>query len=403
MTEPKVSPASKLSVREVFLTFLRLGLTSFGGPVAHLGYFREEFVVRRKLLQESVYADLVALCQFLPGPASSQVGIGIGLSQAGLRGALAAWCGFTLPSALVLILFAYGLGLVGPGEVQSGWLHGLKVAAVAVVVQAVWGMAKTLCPDRPRATMALAAAALTLAWSSVWGQIAAILVGGIFGLLWRRGVVDDEHHPQLVPVGRQTALVSLGLFFLLLFGLPLAAVGGGKSLVLFDSFYRAGSLVFGGGHVVLPLLQAELVEPGWISPDLFLAGYGAVQAVPGPLFTFSAYLGSVMQVGPGGWLGGMLCLLAIFLPSFLLVVGLLPFWDILRRQPQVRSALVGINAAVVGLLLGACYQPVWTSGILGRGDFVLALAAFGALHFWKLPPWLVVALCGLGGALRVLG
>ena len=402
MNENTASPSSKLSAGEVFLTFLRLGLTSFGGPVAHLGYFREEFVVRRKLLQESVYADLVALCQFLPGPASGQVGIGIGLSQAGLRGALAAWTGFTLPSALVLILFAYGLGLVGPGAVQSGWLHGLKVAAVAVVVQAVWGMAKNLCPDRPRATMALAAAALTLAWSSVWGQVAAIVIGGIFGLLWRRGVADSEHHPQLVPVGRTAALLSLGLFFLLLVGLPLAAVGGGEVTAMVDSFYRAGSLVFGGGHVVLPLLQAELVEPGWISPDLFLAGYGAVQAVPGPLFTFSAYLGSVLQIGPGGWLGGLLCLLAIFLPSFLLVVGLLPFWDSLRRQPQVRSALVGINAAVVGLLLGACYQPVWTSGILGRGDFVLALAAFGALQLWKLPPWLVVALCGIGGALLAL-
>jgi len=398
MTDPAPSPAAKLSVGQLFRVFLRLGLTSFGGPVAHLGYFREEFVVRRKLLQESAYADLVALCQFLPGPASSQVGISIGLSQAGLRGALAAWMGFTLPSALVLILFAYGLTAVGAGAVQSGWLHGLKVAAVAVVVQAVWGMAKNLCPDRPRATMALAAAALTLAWSSVWGQIVAILIGGIFGLLWRRGVVDSEHHPQLVPVGRRTALFSVGLFFLLLVGLPLAAVGG-EMVALFDSFYRAGSLVFGGGHVVLPLLQAELVEPGWISQDLFLAGYGAVQAVPGPLFTFSAYLGSVMQFGPGGWLGGLLCLLAIFLPSFLLVVGLLPFWEILRRQPQVRSALVGINAAVVGLLLGACYQPVWTSGILGSADFVLALAAFGALQLWKVPPWLVVLLCGAGGAL----
>lgn len=403
MSEPTKSPVTRLSVGEVFLTFLRLGLTSFGGPVAHLGYFREEFVVRRKLLQESVYADLVALCQFLPGPASSQVGIGIGLSQAGLRGALAAWTGFTMPSALALILFAYGLALVEPGAVQSGWLHGLKVAAVAVVVQAVWGMAKNLCPDRPRATLALAAAALTLAWSGIWGQLAAIALGAIFGLLWKKAPVDGEQHPQLVPIGRTIALLSLGLFFLLLLALPLAAAGGGGSLALVDSFYRAGSLVFGGGHVVLPLLQAELVQPGWLSPDLFLAGYGAVQAVPGPLFTFSAYLGAVLQVGPGGWLGGLLCLLAIFLPSFLLVVGLLPFWDALRRQPRVRAALVGINAAVVGLLLGACYHPVWTSGILGAGDFVLALGAFGALQLWKLPPWLVVALCGVGGALLSLG
>ncbi len=395
-------PVPRLSAGQVFLAFLRLGLTSFGGPVAHLGYFRDEFVVRRKLLQESVYADLVALCQFLPGPASSQVGIGIGLSQAGLRGALAAWTGFTLPSALALILFAYGLALVEPGAVQSGWLHGLKVAAVAVVVQAVWGMAKNLCPDRPRATLALAAAALTLAWTGIWGQLAAIALGAVFGLLWQKGAVDGEHHPQLVPVGRTAALLSLGLFFLLLVALPLAAVGGGGNLALVDSFYRAGSLVFGGGHVVLPLLQAELVEPGWLGPDLFLAGYGAVQAVPGPLFTFSAYLGAVLQVGPGGWLGGMLCLLAIFLPSFLLVIGLLPFWDTLRRQPRVRAALVGINAAVVGLLLGACYHPVWTSGILGPGDFVLALGAFGALQLWKLPPWLVVALCGMGGALLAL-
>jgi chromate transporter len=389
-----------LSAGQVFLAFLKLGLTSFGGPVAHLGYFREEFVVRRRLLREETYADLMALCQFLPGPASSQVGIAVGLSQAGFPGALAAWTGFTLPSAVVLILFAFGVTAAGDAAVHGGWLHGLKIAAVAVVAQAVWGMAKSLCPDRPRRTMALAAAALVLAWPGVWGQIGAIAAGGLFGVVWMRGSGGVATETHLVPVGKKVAVFSLALFFSLLFGLPLlAAATGSQMMILFDSFFRSGALVFGGGHVVLPLLQAEVVNPGWVGNDLFLAGYGAAQAVPGPLFTFSAYLGAVMGAGPGGWAGGALCLTAIFLPSFLLVTGMMPFWDALRRRPMVRPALAGINAAVVGLLLAALYTPVWSSGILSSTDFILGLAAFGLLTIWKVTPWIVVGLCALGGAL----
>lgn len=388
----------KLSVGQVFLAFLKFGLTSFGGPVAHLGYFRDEFVTRRRCLQEDSYADLVALCQFLPGPASSQVGIGIGLSQAGLRGGLAAWIGFTLPSALALILFAYGATALQASVVEVGWLHGLKVVAVAVVAQAIWGMAQTLCPDRPRGTVAILAAMLTLAWPGVPGQLAAIGGGALLGLFWLRYEQPRDHEPHLFTLNRKSAMVSLVTFVALLLLLPLL-VHQSQVLALVDSFYRSGALVFGGGHVVLPLLQAEVVGPGWISKDLFLAGYGAAQAVPGPLFTFSAYLGAASQVPPNGWVGGLLCLLAIFLPSFLLVVGILPFWEGLRKNRRVRAALVGVNAAVVGLLLSAFYDPVWTSGILSAGDFVLALAAFGLLTLWKLPPWLVVGATGLSGAL----
>ncbi|HXV21851.1 MAG TPA: chromate efflux transporter [Desulfuromonadales bacterium] len=388
----------KLSVGRVFLAFLKLGLTSFGGPVAHLGYFRDEFVMRRRCLREDTYADLVALCQFLPGPASSQVGIGIGISQAGLRGGLAAWLGFTFPSALALILFAYGVTSLDETAVHAGWLHGLKVVAVAVVAQAIWGMARALCPDRPRGTLAILAAVLTLAWPGVFGQLVAIAAGAILGLLCLQPEGPANHEPHLFAPGRKTAIACLGLFCLLLLLLPLAARSGQQALVLADSFYRTGSLVFGGGHVVLPLLQAEVVNPGWISKDLFLAGYGAAQAVPGPLFTFAAYLGAASQITPNGWTGGLLCLLAIFLPSFLLVVGVLPFWEALRKNRQVRLALLGVNASVVGLLLAAFYDPVWSSGILSAGDFILALTAFGLLTLWKTPPWLVVGATGLGAA-----
>lgn len=389
----------KMSAAQVFLAFLKLGLTSFGGPVAHLGYFRDEFVSRRGKLQEEAYADLVALCQFLPGPASSQVGIGIGFSQAGLRGGLAAWCGFTLPSALALILFASAIRALEVSVVQTGWLHGLKVVAVAVVAQAVWGMASTLCPDRPRGTIAILAAILALAWPGVPGQLAAIAGGALLGLFWLRYQPPPDHATRLFSPGKKFAVLSLTLFFALLLILPLLAREGPQPFALADSFYRSGALVFGGGHVVLPLLQAEVVEPGWISEDTFLAGYGAAQAVPGPLFTFSAFLGAAQEAAPGGWLGGLLCLLAIFLPSFLLLVGILPFWEELRKIRKVRKALVGVNAAVVGLLLAAFYDPVWSRGILSAGDFVLALAAFGLLALWKVPPWLVVAATGLGGAL----
>ena len=388
----------KLTAAKVFFAFLKLGLTSFGGPVAHLGFFRDEFVTRRSCLKEETYADLVALCQFLPGPASSQVGIGIGLSQAGIRGALAAWAGFTLPSALALILFAYGITLLPESVIEVGWLHGLKVAAVAVVAQAVWGMAKSLCPDLPRGSVAALAAILAWAWPGVAGQMIAIMVGGALGffcLRYQSAAVQEAH---LAAPGKRTAAISLCMFFGLLLVLPFWAAAGHQWLALADSFYRTGSLVFGGGHVVLPLLQAEVVNTGWISKDLFLAGYGAAQAVPGPLFTFSAYLGGAMAVPPNGWLGGLICLIAIFLPSFLLVVGILPFWEVLRKNRGVRKALVGINAAVVGLLLAAFYDPILSSGILSLADLILALAAFGLLVWWKIPPWLVVGITGLGGA-----
>src|SRR6266705_2429795 len=343
---------------EVLTVFLRLGLTSFGGPVAHLGYFREEFVARRRWLDDRSYADLVALCQFLPGPASSQVGIAVGLLRAGYPGALAAWVGFTLPSAVAMVLFAYGVGVLG--HVGLGWLHGLKVAAVAVVAQAVLGMARTLAPDRARATLAVADAIIALGAPSSWGQIGAIALGGIVGALLLRG--GEEIAPAALPlnVSRSLGALLLVAFFALLIGLPLlAAAIPSQALKEFDAFYRAGSLVFGGGHVVLPLLQASVVPPGWVGNDTFLAGYGAAQAVPGPLFTFAAYLGTVMGPQPNGWIGATLCLIAVFLPSFLLVIGALPFWDEFRRRPGAQAALAGINAAVVGLLLAALYHPVW--------------------------------------------
>jgi chromate transporter len=383
---------------EVFRVFLRLGLTSFGGPVAHLGYFRDEFVVRRRWLADAAYADLVALCQFLPGPASSQVGIATGLLRAGLPGAFAAWLGFTLPSALAMILFAYGVDALGDTG-GAGWLRGLKIVAVAVVAQAVWGMAHTLSPDRERATLAVAAAAIVLFSPTALGQIAAILLGAVIGAVFMRGDERPIETHLAVPIGRRAALVSLALFLALLLGLPvLAAASDSMALRLFDSFYRAGSLVFGGGHVVLPLLQAEVVDLGWVTRDAFVAGYGAAQAVPGPLFTFAAYLGAVLIPEPDGVAGALLCLIAIFLPSFLLVIGALPFWEVVRRRPQAQAALRGVYAAVVGLLLAALYDPVWISGIRSPVDFALAAAALLLLAAWKLPPWLVVVVTAVVGA-----
>jgi chromate transporter len=388
----------RVSAVQVLSVFLRLGLTSFGGPVAHLGYFREEFVARRKWLDERAYADLVALCQFLPGPASSQVGIGVGLAKGGFAGALAAWTGFTLPSALVLTLF--GLGFASLGEcVACGWLHGLKVVAVAVVAQAVWGMARSLCPDAPRVTVAVAATLVVLAWPTPLAQVGVILAGGLAGLALGRSTADGEHVALGAEVTQGWAVSALILFSVLLVGLPVVAtLVPDQTLALIDSFYRSGSLVFGGGHVVLPLLQSEVVPSGWVGNHAFMAGYGAAQAVPGPLFTFAAYLGAVMGPAPNGWTGAVICLLAVFAPSFLLVVGVLPFWDRLRRVETVRRALVGVNAAVVGLLLAALYNPVWTSAIFTPADFGLALAAFVLLVFWKAPPWLVVILSAAGGA-----
>lgn len=402
------------TVREVLLVSTRLGLTSFGGPVAHLGYFRAEYVNRRQWLDEATYADLIALSQFLPGPASSKLGIAIGIFRAGLLGGVAAWAGFTLPSAFILALFAFGVVEVGS---DAGWLHGLKVVAVAVVAQAVWAMATSLCPDRPRITLAIVSAVLVfllpaLGLPAALGQVAIIGVGALVG--WRllapapvttlgaggsTSAAPRTALPIHIPYGHGLAITAWVLFFGLLVGLPLLrTVTDSPALALFDSFYRSGSLVFGGGHVVLPLLQAEVVGPGWVTDEQFLAGYGAAQAVPGPLFTFSAYLGAVRGVGPNGWLGAAIALVAIFLPAFLMVIGSLPYWERLRSRVQAQAVLRGVNAAVVGLLLAALYQPVWTSAILRPADFGLALAAFGALVFWKMPPWLVVLCAAVVGA-----
>jgi len=382
---------------EVLIVFLRLGLTCFGGPIAHLGYFHDEFVVRRQWLDEKTYVDLVALSQFLPGPASSKVGIAIGLSRAGYPGALAAWTGFTLPSAIALVLFGYGVASLGNG-LHSGWLHGLMVAAVAVVAQAVLLMMRSLAPDRERATLAVVAAVIVMVLPTTVAQIGAIAFGAVVGFVAFRAAPPADHVSLPHPVSRGVSVAAIAIFFAILIVLPfVVAAVPSHSLQLFDAFYRAGSLVFGGGHVVLPLLQASVVPPGWVSNDAFLAGYGAAQAVPGPLFTFSAYLGTVMGPAPNGWLGAILCLVAMFLPAFLLVIGPLPFWDDLRRRSWAQGALRGVNSAVVGLLLSALYRPVWTSGITNAGDFALGIAAFLLLFMWKTPPWLVVVFCAVGG------
>lgn len=390
------------SALDVFLAFLKLGLTSFGGPVAHLGYFRTEFVDRRGWLDDKSYSDLVALCQFLPGPASSQVGMALGLARAGWLGALAAWVGFTMPSAVALILFAFGV-TEWAGVASSGAVHGLKVVAVAVVAQAVWGMAKALCPDRLRAGIAVLAALLVLAVPGAIGQVAAIVLGGLAArvLLRLQHLPCAQHRPY--PVARRTGAVLLAAFVVLLLLVPvLAAVTGSQTLQAVAVFYKAGALVFGGGHVVLPLLQAGVVPNGWVSNDAFLAGYGAAQAVPGPLFTFAAYLGALMPSPLGGWLGGLVMLAVIFLPAFLLVAGALPFWESMRQRDGVQRAMGGINAAVVGVLGAALYDPVWTSAIHSRADFALALAAFGLLVYARWSPVLVVGLAALAGWLLVI-
>lgn len=385
------------SAWSVFVIFLRLGLTSFGGPIAHLGYFREEFVTRRRWLSERSYADLVALCQFLPGPASSQVGIALGLSRAGHWGALAAWAGFTLPSAIVLILFALGISRYGSSLSPSA-LHGLNVVAVAVVAQAVWGMARKLCTDGLCVTLMLIAACAVLLEPSAWAQVSVIVAAGVAGLLLFKPAQNAAHDPLPITVSRRSGALWLSLFVTLLVGLPLLnALMPSQTLAMVNAFYRSGSLVFGGGHVVLPLLQAEVVPSGWVSNEAFLAGYGVAQAVPGPLFTFAAFLGASMSLAPSGWIGGMIALLVIFAPSFLLILGAAPFWEQLRRNARAQAALIGVNAAVVGLLLAALYQPVWTSAILTVQDFALALVALVALMFWKVPPWLVVLGCGIAG------
>ena len=398
--DPNAVPVARRSparLAEVLLVFLRLGLTSFGGPIAHLGYFREEFVARRRWVDERTYSDLVALYQFLPGPASSQVGIGLGISPAGLPGGLAAWFGFTLPSALALIAFGYGVSSVA-GLSESGAVHGLKVAAVAVVAQAVWAMGKTLCPDAGRASLAVLSALIALIAPTASGQIAALVICGVLGRWTGRDAAARPHTAHEFGASRSAAIVAWVLFFCLLLALPvLARVLDSHALAMFDSFYRSGSLVFGGGHVVLPLLRAEVVPPGWVSDSAFLAGYGVAQAVPGPLFTFAAYLGTVMSAPPNGWQGGLLCLVAIFLPSYLLVAGALPFWQALRDHPAIQASLRGVNAGVVGLLLGALYDPIWATSIRSRADFGLALAAFALLLFGRASPVLVVAFAAAGG------
>jgi chromate transporter len=382
---------------EVFLAFLKLGLTSFGGPVAHLGYFRTEFVERRRWLDDRSYSDLVALCQFLPGPASSQVGMALGMGRAGWWGSLAAWLGFTLPSALALILFAYGVAEYR-GLAESGWVHGLKIVAVAIVAQAVWGMAKSLCPDRLRAGVAVLAALLTLALPSAAAQVGAIVAAGLLGRWLIKVPPLGALQHQDYGISRKVGFAALVLFAALLVGMPLWAVtSGSPTISLLDGFYRSGALVFGGGHVVLPLLQATVVPAGAVSNSDFLAGYGAAQAVPGPLFTFAAYLGAVASGPLHGWIGGLALLLAIFLPAFLLVVGTLPLWESVRRRDDIQSTMAGINAGVVGILGSALYDPVWTSAIHSRADFGLALAAFGLLLYAKVSPVFVVLLAALAG------
>lgn len=382
-------------IGEVFWVFLALGLTSFGGPVAHLGYFRTAFVERRQWLSEQAYADLVALCQFLPGPASSQVGFALGLLRAGPWGAAMAWLAFTLPSAIILMLFAFGAAVLD-GPIASGIIHGLKVVAVAIVAHAVWGMARNLCPDKARTGIALAAVLTVVLFSGPLGQVSAIVLGGLAGLaLCRDSSAVTASESLHFPVTRKAGMVALGGFAGLLILLPLLA-GMAVWLDIADAFYRSGALVFGGGHVVLPLLEAEVVQSGWLTPDEFLAGYGAAQAVPGPLFTFAAYLGALLP-GINGLVGALLALLAIFIPGFLLLVGVLPFWNQFRQWGSAQALMRGANAAVVGILGAALYQPVWTSAIIGAEEFALALTGFLLLTVWKLPAWVVVAIVAFGG------
>jgi chromate transporter len=385
---------------EVFAVFLKLGLTSFGGPIAHLGYYREELVARRKWLDETDYADLVALCQFLPGPASSQVGFSLGIFRGnGLLGGLAAWFAFTMPSALILFAFAMSAAAF-TGPVAEGLLHGLKLVAVAVVAQAIWAMARTLTPDRTRAGIALAAIAIVVFFAGSFGQIAAIVLGACAGLWLCRGDVAPVSGHLNFPVSRRAGIMALVLCAALLLVPPiLVSATGSQTLALLDAFYRSGALVFGGGHVVLPLLQAEVVTPGWVSNEAFLAGYGVAQAVPGPLFAFAAYLGAVMGPPPNGPAGAALALVALQLPGMLLVYGMLPFWDAMRTRPAAQATMRGTNAAVVGILAAALYSPVWTSAVLSPRDFALALAGFLLLTIWKLPSWSVVVLLAGAGVL----
>ncbi|WNR45305.1 chromate transporter [Paenibacillus roseipurpureus] len=393
-----MDPSKKLnrltSTLEVLWVSLKLGLTSFGGPVAHLGYFHDEYVRRKKWLDERSFADLVALCQFLPGPASSQVGIGIGTIRAGLLGGFIAWLGFTLPSVIALVLLALVLKGFNIGNV--GWIHGLKIVAVAIVAQAILGMGQKLTPDRKRVTIAIVSTTITLIWQTTIAQIVLISLAAFIGLLLYQEKTEVGRTSLQIPVSRTIGLICLVLFFAILVGLPiLKGITTQHWLALFDSFYRSGSLVFGGGQVVLPLLEREMIPTGWVSRENFLTGYGATQAVPGPLFTFASYLGAIN----GGILGAVIATFAIFLPAYLLVIGTLPFWNVLRSNPKVQSTLTGINAAVVGILLASFYNPIWTSAILNPADFALAAILFILLVFWKLPPWVIVIAGAIGGTL----
>ena len=385
------------SLLEILLISTRLGLTSFGGPTAHLGYFHEEYVRRRKWMDEKSYADLVALAQFLPGPASSQVGIGIGVMRAGVLGGIISFIGFTLPSVIALILFA--LLLTGFDIGNAGWLHGLKIVAVAIVAHAIIGMAKNLTPDLKRKAIALCALLGTLLWQTAFTQVSVIILAGLVGFLLFKQHDSSDDNDSSFPITKKVSVFCLLLFSGLLILLPvLREMTGSYWIAMFDGFYRSGSLVFGGGHVVLPLLEQEFVPSGWISEEAFLAGYGATQAVPGPLFTFAAYLGTIMK----GWQGGLVATVAVFLPAFLLILGALPFWDQLRRNPNIKGAIMGVNAAVIGILISAFYFPIWTSSILAPADFALAAILFSMLAYWKLPPWIIVVSGAIGGSLLAL-
>lgn len=395
------------AVPEVLVTFLKLGLTCFGGPIAHIGYFRREFVERRRWLDDETFTDLVGLCQFLPGPASSQVGFSIGLLRAGWVGGLAAWCGFTLPSVILLLAFAAIAPSLG-GPLGTGLTHGLKVVAVAVVAQAVWDMARRLCPDHRRAAIALFAMALLSVLTTVYAQLIVIAIGAALGVLLcgTNGsaiAVSRPQHAHALRVSRTAGAFALTLFCVLLVGLPaLAALDDSHTVKVFDAFYRSGALVFGGGHVVLPLLQQQTVATGWVAPNVFLAGYGAAQAIPGPLFTFAAFLGWMLAGTPSHALGAVIATVGIFLPGLLLVIAALPYWQALRSHPSMAAMLAGVNAAVVGLLATALYSPVWTSAILTKVDFAIAVTAFFLLARWKMPPLAVVAFCALAGIGEVL-
>ncbi|WP_066193711.1 MULTISPECIES: chromate transporter [Gracilibacillus] len=383
---------------EILIVSTRLGFTSFGGPIAHLGYFHEEYIRRRKWMDEKGYADLVALAQFLPGPASSQVGIGIGIARGGILGGIASFLGFTIPSVIALMMFALILQGLDVGE--AGWIQGLKLVAVAIVAHAILGMAQKLTPDLSRKTIALLALVVTLLWQTIYSQVIIILLSALIGyLIYKQHHIQEDHRSTPFLISKKIGAFCLVMFIGLLFLLPfLREITSVQWVAMFDSFYRSGSLVFGGGHVVLPLLEREFVPTGWLNQEAFLAGYGATQAVPGPLFTFSAYLGTVIN----GWEGGLIATAAIFLPAFLLILGTLPFWDSLRRNPKIKGALMGVNAAVVGILIAAFYQPIWTSAIIEPIDFAFAAVLFSMLVYFKLPPWIIVIVGAAGGILLSL-